>query len=99
MPGLSDIYFLNRLHILMVLKMGKKHSYCFLEKYMIIILCYCIIIVRVKKYDSAVDVRNVSENVGAEILNNLNSGENMLAERLPLNFVLIEFKLLLAEKR
>jgi hypothetical protein len=29
----------------------------------------------------------------------LNSGENMLAERLPLNFVLIEFKLLLAEKR
>ena len=43
---------------------------------------------------SAVDCWNVSENFGAEILNNL----NMLTEHLALTFIATKFKVLLAEK-
>jgi len=45
-----------------------------------------------------VDLWNVSEIFGTEILNNLNWVKNMLRERLPLNFIPTKFKELLAEK-
>jgi hypothetical protein len=41
---------------------------------------------------SAADIRNVSANFGADILNNLNSVKKMLKERLTLNFIPIKFK-------
>jgi hypothetical protein len=43
--------------------------------------------------------RRSSENFGAEILNNLNSMKHMLNGRLPLNFIPMKYKVLLAEKR
>jgi hypothetical protein len=43
---------------------------------------------------SDVDFWNVSENFGAEILNNL----NMLTEHLALTFIATKFKTLLADK-
>jgi hypothetical protein len=47
-----------------------------------------------KNMSSDVDFWNVSENFGAEILNNL----NMLTEHLALTFIATNFKALLAEK-
>lgn len=37
-------------------------------------------------------LQKVSENLGAEILNNMNSVKHMLKERLPLNFIHINLK-------
>jgi len=48
---------------------------------------------------SAAGFRNVSENLGLEILNTLNSTRSMLEECLPPNFVPIKIKELSAEKR
>jgi hypothetical protein len=45
---------------------------------------------------SAVDLRNVSENFGADILNNLNSVKKMLKKGLPLSFIPMKFKEILA---
>jgi hypothetical protein len=47
---------------------------------------------------SAVDLWNVLENFGMEILNTLNSVKNVLKEHLLLNFIPMKFKELLAEK-
>jgi hypothetical protein len=48
---------------------------------------------------TAVGLRNVSENFGAEILNNLNSlAKNLLIERLHVHLTPTKFKQLLAEK-
>ena len=48
---------------------------------------------------TAVGLRNVSENLGAEILNNLNSlAKNLLIERLHVHLTPTKFKQLLAEK-
>jgi hypothetical protein len=44
---------------------------------------------------SAVALRNISENLGAEIQNKLNTAKNMLAERLTQNFMPTKFKELL----
>jgi hypothetical protein len=56
--------------------------------------------IRVKKKtpSSAVAFRNIPGNLGAEILNNLNSVINILKERLALNFMSMKFKELLAQK-
>lgn len=51
-----------------------------------------------KNMHSAVDLQNALENLGAEILNSLNSKKNMFKQRLPLNFIPKKFKELLAEK-
>jgi len=49
---------------------------------------------------SEIDLRNVSENVGAKILNNLNSVKYMLKACLPLNYIPTKkFTDLLAKKR
>jgi hypothetical protein len=48
---------------------------------------------------SAPNLQNVSENFGVEILNNFHSVKNMLKEYRPLNFISIQFKELLAQKR
>ena len=53
---------------------------------------------RSQKMSLAVDLRNVSENLEAEILNNLKSVKHILKGRLPLNFVSVKFKELLTEK-
>jgi hypothetical protein len=41
---------------------------------------------------AAVDLRNVLENFGVEILNNMNSVKSMLKEHLTQHFVPMEFK-------
>lgn len=51
-----------------------------------------------KNMHSAVDLQNALENLGAEILNSLNSKKNMFKQCLPLNFIPKKFKELLAEK-
>ena len=48
--------------------------------------------------NSAVDVQNVLENFGAEILNTLNSVKKVLQECLVLNFIPTIFEELFAEK-
>jgi len=52
-----------------------------------------------KNTSLAVDLWDVSEIFGTEILNNLNWVKNMLRVCLPLNFIPMKFKELLAEKR
>jgi hypothetical protein len=47
---------------------------------------------------SAVDLRQVSENFGAEIQNNFKSAKKMLKEHLHLNFIPLKFKELSAAK-
>jgi hypothetical protein len=70
----------------------------FLKKYLVMILLYIIIRAKEKNLISAVDLRKVLENFGAEILNNFNLVKNMLKERLPPNFIPMKYKELLAEK-
>jgi hypothetical protein len=48
---------------------------------------------------SAVDLQNVSETFGAEIVKNLNSLTNMLKGSLAQNFIPMKSKALLTEKR
>lgn len=47
---------------------------------------------------SVVDLRNVSDIFGAQILNSLNLVKDTLRERLPLNFIPMKCKELLAQK-
>jgi len=58
----------------------------FLKKYKIIILYYNVLS-QIKLMSSAVDLWNVSEQLGAVILNKLNSVINVHKERLPPNFI------------
>jgi hypothetical protein len=47
---------------------------------------------------SAVDLWNVSELLGTEVLDNLNSVKNMLKEQLSLIFIPMKFQEILTEK-
>jgi hypothetical protein len=47
---------------------------------------------------SAVDLWNVLELLGTEVLDNLNSVKNMLKEQLSLIFIPMKFKEILTEK-
>ena len=71
-----------------------KYFYYCLKIHLMVSYYHC----RSKKISLADDLRNVSENLEAEILNNLNSVKHILKGRFPLNFVSMKFKELLTEK-
>jgi len=59
------------------------------------------VIVRVKgkKIISTIDLQNISENFGAEILISWNSMKHRLKERHPLSFIPLKFRDLLTDER
>jgi hypothetical protein len=69
--------------------MKKKVFYYFLKKYMSMFRYH---FQSKRNMMSAFDLRIASENVCAEILNNLNSTTNMLKEAITQNFIPMKFK-------